>query len=83
MRLTGEAGAYEQSLSESDNRKWMPDEIVSESYLLKVPETLKPGHYRVGIALYDPLRKRNIELALKDSANVDGFFTLAEVQVVA
>ncbi len=83
MRLSNGAGSYEQELSESDNRKWMPDEILSETYSLKVPDTLKPGTYKAGIALYDPRSGRNIELAVKDSIKADGFFTIAEVQVVA
>ena len=82
MRLTNDTEIYEQELSESDNRKWMPDEIISETYLLRVPDTLKPGTYKVGIALYDQRSGRNIELAVKDSIKADGFYTITGVEVV-
>ena len=83
MRLTHDTETYEQELSESDNRKWMPDEIISETCVLKIPDTLKPGTYEAGIALYDPRSGRNIELAVKDSIKADGFFTIAKVEVAA
>ena len=82
MRLSNESGAWEQELADSDCRKWMPDEIVSETHWLKVPESLEPGTYRVGVALYDPKRGRDIAVGLKDAVKAEGFWNIAEVAVV-
>jgi hypothetical protein len=73
-----------QEIAAADNRRWMPCEIVGDSYQVDLPETLPPGSYKVGIALYDDrgTGKRPIELGLSDALkDPQGFYRLAELQV--
>lgn len=79
VRLANNSNQYELELPESDNRNWMPDEIVLETHHLKVPDTLPSGKYKLGIALFE--QKREIELALKNSVKKDGFYDIAEVNL--
>jgi len=80
--LSNDNGKYEYELPESDNRSWMPDEIVLETHHIKAPDDLPSGKYKLGVALYEgEIGKRNIELAFKDSIKKDGFYEIAEIDL--
>ena len=85
IKLANEQTHHVQEIASADNRSWMPCEIIGDTYTIDLPDTLLPGPYRVGIALYDErdTGKRPIELGLSDELkDREGFYTLAELQVV-
>jgi hypothetical protein len=84
VRLANDNHRYEQELTDSDNRNWMPGDIVLENYVLNIPKDLTPGKYKLGIALYEDkgFNKRDIQLALKDSTKAkDNFYDIVEVGI--
>lgn len=84
VRLANEQAQHVQEIALADNRRWMPCEIVGDTYLIDLPETLPLGRYRVGIALYDQRgdSRRSIEFGLSDKLkDRAGFYDLAELVV--
>jgi len=63
-----------------DVRKWLPGDAVFDGNVY-VPETLKPGAYRVRVALLDPRTEQPaIKLAI-EGRQPDGWYDLGEVTV--
>ena len=69
-------------LPESDNRTWENGKCETEYYKVTIPQSLKPGTYKVSFRLYDPLTKRNVELALKnDIRDENGYYLFAKIVI--
>jgi hypothetical protein len=71
-----------QQLTESDNRNWLPDEIVAEQYVLNLDKTLARGEYELLIGLKDDcgFHNRQIQLALKRERETEpGWYKLGEI----
>jgi len=65
---------------EADVRQWLPGDSVYEN-TVAVPRELKPGKYRVRVALLDPAtRKPAIKLAIAGRQD-DGWYDLGEITV--
>lgn len=76
--------SFVQQLNESDNRKWMPDEIVAENCTIYLDRDLAAGLYDLLINLRDEcgFHNRNISLAFIKDREVDpGWYKLGEVMV--
>lgn len=80
---TGET--FIQELTESDNRTWLPHEIVAEHCILQLDKDLTYGKYDLLIGLLDDCpfhRNRMIELAIQKKREHDpGWYKLGEVNV--
>jgi hypothetical protein len=71
-----------QQLTESDNRSWLPDEIVAEQYVLNLDQTLAMGKYELLISLQDDcgFHNRKIQLAMKQERETEpGWYKLGEI----
>ena len=63
-----------------DVRKWLPGDAVYDGAVF-VPEALKPGTYRLRVALLDPrTHLPAVRLAIRGGA-ADGWYDLASVEV--
>jgi hypothetical protein len=63
-----------------DVKQWLPGDAVFDSTLY-VPDTLKPGKYRLRVGLLDPrTRQPAIRLAIEGRQS-DGWYDLDEVQI--
>ena len=79
---TGKAFVHE--LSGSDNRTWLPNEIIAEQYAINLDKTLKEGKYDLMFSMLDAcgFHKKRIELALKKEREIEpGWYILGEVNV--
>jgi hypothetical protein len=66
--------------TEADVRKWLPGDAVFDGSVY-VPETLKPGTYRVRVGLLDPRTGQPaIKLAI-EGRQADGWYDLGEIAV--
>ncbi len=75
---------YTQQLTESDNRNWMPDEIIAEQYELQPEKDLPGGSYALLISMTDEcgFHIRRIQLALKRERETEpGWYKLGEITV--
>ena len=64
----------------ADVRQWLPGDAVFDSTIY-VPETLKPGKYRLRVALLDPrTQEPAIRLAIEGRQS-DGWYDLGDVQI--
>ena len=73
-------GAAAQIRTSADPRKWLPGDALFESSVY-IPETLKPGSYRLRVALLDA---RTGEPAIKlaiEGRQPDGWYDIGEVRV--
>ena len=74
------AGATGAVTLAADVRKWLPGDAVYDGTVF-VPETLKPGSYRLRVALLDPrTRLPAVRLAITGRAD-DGWYDLGAVEV--
>jgi Beta-galactosidase. len=76
--------AFSQELTESDNRTWLPDEIVAEQYKIDIDKNMDMGKYDLLINMRDAcgFHNRNIQLPLKkERETVPGWYKLGEVTV--
>lgn len=80
---TGET--FTQELTESDNRTWMPHEIVAEHCIVHLDKDMATGKYDFLIGMIDDCpfhRNRMIELAIrKEREHLPGWYKLGEVYV--
>jgi uncharacterized protein DUF4832 len=79
VQFQSEAGS-ENVILPTDVRKWLPgDAVVDET--VYVPSTLKPGEYRLRLALLDPrTNKPAIKLAIKERG-ADGWYTMGSINI--
>jgi hypothetical protein len=73
-----------QQLAISDNRNWLPDEIVAEQYPLHFDRTMAGGRYDILLNMRDEcgFHNRNIQLALKSERETfPGWYKLGEINV--
>ncbi len=64
----------------ADVRRWLPGDALFES-TVHVPDSLKAGSYRLGVALLDPMTgKPAIRLAIA-GRQPDGWYDIGEIQV--
>ena len=64
----------------ADVRQWLPGDAVFDSTLF-VPHTLKPGKYRLRVALLDPrTHTPAIQLAIQGRKS-DGWYDLGELRI--
>jgi hypothetical protein len=64
----------------ADIRQWLPGDSIYEN-TVPVPRELKPGKYRMRVALLDPdTRKPAIRLAI-EGRQVDGWYDVGEINV--
>jgi hypothetical protein len=76
--------SFIQQVTESDNTKWLPGEIVAEQYKLELDQTLTAGLYDILLNMQDDcgFHKRNIQLAVKKERETEpGWYKLGEVMV--
>ncbi|MEO9003974.1 MAG: DUF4832 domain-containing protein, partial [Ginsengibacter sp.] len=76
--------SFTQELAGSDNRKWLPDEIVAEQYWLDLPEQQEAGRYDLLINMRDEcgFHKRDISLGLNAVREITpGWYKLGEIVV--
>lgn len=73
-------GAGEVVTLPPDVRKWLPGDAVYDGTVF-VPETLKPGAYRLRVALLDPRTRRPaVRLAIAGRTD-DGWYDLGAIEV--
>jgi hypothetical protein len=64
----------------ADVRRWLPgDAVVDET--LTVPESLKPGAYRVRIAILDPRTGQPVIRLAIEGRQDDGWYDMGEILV--
>lgn len=77
--------SFVQQLTESDNRTWLPNEIVAEQCAIHPDENLVNGKYNILIGLADNCefhKSRIIELAVKKEREAEpGWYKIGEVMV--
>ncbi|MEP7110299.1 MAG: DUF4832 domain-containing protein [Ferruginibacter sp.] len=76
--------SFVHDLSGSDNRAWLPNEIVAEQYVIKIDKTLDEGKYDLLINMRDEcgFHNRSIQLAIKKERETEpGWYKLGEVMV--
>jgi hypothetical protein len=79
MELRGAGGSSVMKVP-VDVRQWMPGDAVYDGSLY-VDDRLKPGAYRVRIALLDPRTEQPaIKLAI-EGRQADGWYDLGEIRV--
>lgn len=79
LSLRSDQGGAEIKLS-VDVRKWLPGDAVFDGAVY-IPESLKPGSYRLRVALLDPKTGRPaIKLAI-EGLQPDGWYDLAPIEV--
>lgn len=77
-------GEFMQELSGSDNRTWMPGDIIAEQYPLQIDKNLKGGKYDLLISMRDDCGFHNkpVDLAIKKEREKEpGWYKLGEVIV--
>ena len=76
---------FTQTLVESDNRTWMPNEIIAEHCQINLDKNLKEGKYDLLINLRNTTefnKNKNIELPVKDEREITpGWYKLGEIWV--
>lgn len=76
---------FSQQLTESDNRKWQPDEIVAEQYAIIPDKNLVAGKYDILIGMRDGCefhKNTIVELAVKKERETEpGWYKLGEIMV--
>jgi hypothetical protein len=83
-KIEGEGKSHVLHLDNSNNLKWLPEEIVKESYLLGLPEGLQPGDYNVKIKVVtnDMGKEKNVLLGLQNELmDNDGYYQLFSITV--
>jgi hypothetical protein len=74
------AGSSEEIKLPVDVRKWLPGDAVYDGTIY-IPESLKPGSYRLRVALLDPRTGQPaIKLAI-EGLQPDGWYDLAPIEV--
>ncbi|QEH43251.1 DUF4832 domain-containing protein [Chitinophaga sp. XS-30] len=76
--------SFRQDLPESDNRTWLPREIVAEQYKIDISKDMDKGKYELLINMRDAcgFHNRDIQLPLKkERETVSGWYKLGEVTV--
>jgi Beta-galactosidase. len=76
---------FDQTLAESDNRKWLPNEIVAEHCIINLDKNLEEGNYDLLINLRNTTefnKDKNIELPIISAREiVPGWYKLGEIWV--
>ncbi|WP_346319213.1 DUF4832 domain-containing protein [Chitinophaga sp. YIM B06452] len=73
-----------RELPESDNRTWLPGEIVAEQYKIGIDKNLDTGRYDLLINMRDScgFHNRNIQLPIKKEREIlPGWYKIGEVMV--
>ncbi len=79
LELRSARGSAEISLP-VDIRKWLPGDAVYDGAIY-IPETLKPGSYRLRVALLDPRTGQPaVKLAI-EGLGADGWYDVAPIEV--
>jgi len=74
------SGSHEVIVLPADVRRWLPGDAVFDGPVY-VPETLRPGKYRLRVALLDPrTREPAIRLAI-EGREPDGWYDLGDIVV--
>jgi len=76
---------FTQVLHESDNRKWMPNEIIAEHCIITLDKDMKEGNYDLLINLRNTTefnKNKNIELPIQADREIDpGWYKLGEIRI--
>ncbi len=77
---------FVQELKESDNRNWLPGDIIAEHCSVKLSDSIASGRYEVLLGMRDQSdfrsKNRNIELAIKKERETEpGWYKLGEISV--
>jgi hypothetical protein len=79
LELRSESGSAAIKLP-VDLRKWLPGDAVFDGTIY-VPENLKPGSYRLRVAMLDPRTEQPaIKLAI-EGLQADGWYDLAPIEI--
>ncbi len=74
-----------QEMQESDNRNWLPNEILAEHCIINLNENLEEGKYDLLINLRNTSKfnhNKNIELPIKEEREKEpGWYKLGEIMV--
>lgn len=84
LKAKNKDGEFVQELSGSDNRTWLPGDIIAEQYPLSINKDLKEGKYDLLISLRDDCGFHNkpVDLAVKKEREKEpGWYKLGEVIV--
>lgn len=82
IKFTGKNNEKIVVINESFNMKWLDGEVEKEDYKITIPNELNSGSYELAIKIYDPLTKRDVDLALKKSIqDNEGFFNVGKMEV--
>ncbi len=75
--------SYTIALQESDNRKWMPGEVSTEKYKIKVPASLKKQKYKMLVALREEAAGKivPIELGFQDKIKRDNAYEIGVLEI--
>ena len=79
LELRSDAGAAAIPIP-VDVRKWLPGDAVYEDSVY-VDDALKPGRYRIRVALLDPQTRRPAIVLAIAGRQADGWYDLGEIQV--
>ena len=76
---------FTQILAESDNRRWLPNEIIAEHCIINLDKNLEEGNYDLLINLRNTSefnKNKNIELPIKKEREPEpGWYKLGEIFV--
>lgn len=74
-----------QTLKESDNRKWQPNEIIAEHCIINLDKSMEAGKYDILINLRNTTefnKNKNIELPIKRDREIEpGWYKIGEIMV--
>ncbi|WP_372934037.1 DUF4832 domain-containing protein [Mariniphaga sediminis] len=67
--------AYEFTINDSGNQKWMPDKPTTESYSVNIPN-LPSGEYKLAIQLFDTKSSKPVDIGLNTGLKIDEYFII-------
>jgi hypothetical protein len=70
---------------ESGNQKWLPKpsgRIYPETYSVSIPQTLRPGRYKLKFKLFSNQERKDVFVALDpDRLDEDNYYLVAPVMI--
>ena len=82
MAALGKVQAGGEVILPSDIRKWLPGDAVFDGSVY-VPASLKPGEYRLRLALLDPRTNQPaVRLAIK-GREADGWYNMGQINITS
>jgi hypothetical protein len=76
--LNSDSGSIDFQAGDSGNKNWLPGRVSTEKYSAKI--TGKPrGVYWLSIQLFDPESERPVDIGLKETRELNGYYLLQKI----